>query len=144
MISIDLFFAVHDSILSEIFNYFHLFCHTRLFSFPFKSSYYYSIPAVLASCFLNSTHPVSSELSQLHLVRKPCVPLTTNHWQWWAFISLYILSSNTRLNNWSPKLIISAFWELEANIWNLFVRNKMNNIFSGVLTCTCTYKSLWG
>lgn len=32
----------------------------------------------------------------------------------------------------------------EANIWNLSVRNKMNDIFSGVLACTCTYKSPWG
>lgn len=56
----------------------------------------------------------------------------------------FTLSSNTRLNNWSPELIISALGELEANIWNLFVRNEMNDIFSRALACTCTYKSPWG
>lgn len=97
--------------------------------------------AVPISCFLDTTLPVLPGTLPVSSVWKNCIPLTASHWQWWAFVSLSVLSSNARLNNWSLQLILSALQESEANIWNLFVRNKINDIFSGVLACTCTYKS---
>lgn len=144
MISTDLFFC------STLYYTFFLKC-SSISSISIIQDYFYfllnlvtTVPSLQCQPAVFSTQPSQSHLELSHIVRKTCVPSTANHWQWWAFISLSVLSSNTRLNNWSPKLIISALRELEANIWNLFVRNKMNDIFSGVLACTCTYKSPWG